>query len=84
MKRAPPCVLAITKLEVTVPKDDYSDIIHLPRPASKHPKMPLAQRAKQFAPFAALGSLDTNHIKPKKISSTKQIIGSNEDETATF
>ncbi len=64
--------------------NNYSDIIHLPRPASKHPKMPLAQRAKQFAPFAALGSLDTNHIKPKKISGTKQIINSSEDEPETF
>ncbi|SFH80206.1 hypothetical protein SAMN04487861_10523 [Selenomonas ruminantium] len=33
----------------------YGDIINLPRPASKrHPSMPLAKRAAQFSPFAAL------------------------------
>ena len=39
-------------------KTDYSDIINLPRPASKHGKMPRPARAKQFAPFAALGKLE--------------------------
>jgi len=32
----------------------YDDIIDLPRPASKHPRMPRINRAAQFAPFAAL------------------------------
>ncbi|HIU17685.1 MAG TPA: hypothetical protein IAB01_04440 [Candidatus Avidesulfovibrio excrementigallinarum] len=32
----------------------YDDIIDLPRPASKYPRMPRAARAAQFAPFAAL------------------------------
>ena len=33
----------------------YGDIINLRRPASKrHPPMPLAKRAAQFSPFAAL------------------------------
>ena len=33
----------------------YEDIMHLSRPVSKtHPKMPIADRAAQFAPFAAL------------------------------
>lgn len=33
----------------------YDDIINLPHPASaSHPKMPLNDRAAQFAPFAAL------------------------------
>lgn len=33
----------------------YDDIINLPHPSSaSHPKMPLQDRAAQFAPFAAL------------------------------
>lgn len=36
----------------------YDDIIGLTRPESKHPKMPLSDRAKLFAPFAALRGYD--------------------------
>lgn len=33
----------------------YDDIIHLPHPTSaRHPRMPMADRAAQFSPFAAL------------------------------
>ena len=36
-------------------KDNYDDIMNLPRPVSKkHPPMPHHDRAAQFAPFAAL------------------------------
>lgn len=36
----------------------YDDIIHLPRPESRHAKMPLIDRAAQFSPFAALTGYD--------------------------
>lgn len=37
----------------------YGDIIDLPHPVSqRHPQMPLADRAAQFSPFAALTGLD--------------------------
>ena len=40
-------------------RDNYEDIIHLPRPVSKkHPPMPLRDRAAQFMPFAALTGYD--------------------------
>jgi len=32
----------------------YDDIVNLPRPESRKPKMPIIDRAAQFAPFAAL------------------------------
>ena len=39
--------------------EDYSDIINLPHHVSRnHPQMPLAARAAQFAPFAALTGYD--------------------------
>ena len=35
--------------------EEYSDIINLPHPESRsHPRMPMENRAAQFAPFAAL------------------------------
>ena len=38
----------------------YDDIINLPHPTSvKHPRMPLSDRAAQFAPFAALSGHST-------------------------
>lgn len=42
------------------PRKVYSDIIDLPHwePSEKHPRMPLYNRAAQFAPFAALSGFD--------------------------
>jgi hypothetical protein len=38
----------------------YDDIINLPHPTSKRfPRMPLAERAAQFSPFAALTGYDS-------------------------
>ena len=40
--------------------DSYEDIIHLPHHQSTvHPQMPRADRAAQFAPFAALTGHET-------------------------
>ncbi len=37
----------------------YDDILYLPHPVSeRHPRMPLSDRAAQFAPFAALTGYD--------------------------
>lgn len=36
----------------------YADIIHQPRPESSHPRMRREERAKLFAPFAALSGHD--------------------------
>lgn len=42
----------------------YDDIIHLPRPESKHPHMSNSDRAKIFSPFAALkGHIEAIHEK---------------------
>lgn len=44
----------------------YDDIIELSRPASKHSKMPVEDRAKIFSPFAALrGYEETARAKEK-------------------
>jgi len=38
----------------------YDDIIDLPHPTSeRHPRMPMANRAAQFSPFAALSGYDS-------------------------
>ncbi len=38
---------------------NYDDIIDLPHPTSeRHPRMPMANRAAQFSPFAALSGYD--------------------------
>ena len=49
--------------------DNYADIINLPHHVSKrHRQMPLAERAAQFAPFAAL----EGHAAA--VSSTAQLV----------
>jgi len=52
--------------------NNYNDIIHLNRPASKHKKLSDDSRAAQFAPFAALNGYEeavreTARITDKKI-----------------
>lgn len=49
----------------------YDDIINLPRPESKYPHMPRANRAAQFSPFAAL----TGH--EEAIHEAKELVNKN-------
>lgn len=55
----------------------YDDIIHLPHPASaRHPRMPMADRAAQFSPFAALSGHgaaieETARLTDRKIELTE-------------
>lgn len=67
------------KLEFMQETTKYDDIIHLPHPVSKtRPQMPIADRAAQFSPFAAL----TGHEAAIKETArlTKQRIELSEDE----
>ena len=51
----------------------YDDIIDLPHPVSeRHPKMPLADRAAQFAPFAALTGYDAAIVEAGRLTGTKR------------
>lgn len=58
-------------------KDDYRDIIDLPAPvSSRHPQMPLQNRAAQFMPFAALTGFgdaidETARVTDKKLELTE-------------
>ena len=58
-------------------KDDYRDIIDLPAPvSSRHPRMPLENRAAQFMPFAALTGFgdaidETARITDEKLELTE-------------
>ena len=50
-------------------RDNYEDIIHLPRPVSKnHPPMPLRDRAAQFMPFAALTGYDARILESARLT----------------
>lgn len=47
----------------------YEDIINLPHHVSvRHPQMPLADRAAQFAPFAALKGYDAAIREAERLS----------------
>lgn len=48
---------------------DYNDIINLPAPTSKtHPRMPMANRAAQFSPFAALTGYDDAVAEERRLT----------------
>ena len=60
-------------------KQDFSDIIHLDRPKSKHPKMSIYDRSAQFSPFAALTGHDeairetARRTQKKRLLSKEQV-----------
>lgn len=49
----------------------YDDIIHLVRPKSDRPSMPVADRAKIFMPFAALKGYDDAIEETKKLTTQR-------------
>ena len=60
----------------------YDDIMYLPHPTSKvHPRMPGANRAAQFAPFAALTGFEGLIAETGRVTE-KQIFLSEDEEAA--
>ena len=59
----------------------YEDILHLPRHVSEvHPRMPAAQRAAQFSPFAALTGYGDAIAETGRLTEARAELG--EDEKA--
>ena len=53
----------------------YDDIINLPHPTStRHPRMPLKDRAAQFAPFAALTGHEAAIKETARLTDEKEIL----------
>ena len=56
--------------------DPYDDIINLPRPVSKkHPPMPMAKRAAQFLPFAALSGFEGEIAETARLTQAAPELG---------
>lgn len=48
---------------------EYESLLHLPHPTSpKHPRMPIGDRAAQFAPFAALTGYDDVIVETARLT----------------
>ena len=61
----------------------YDDIINLPRPvSSKHPPMPMSDRAAQFSPFAALTGYDEAVMEIGRLTDRKHEL--NDEEIAAL
>lgn len=61
----------------------YDDIINLPRPvSSKHPPMPMSDRAAQFSPFAALTGYDEAVMEIGRLTDRKHDL--NDEEIAAL
>lgn len=55
---------------------NYDDIIHLQRPLSKkHPPMPMAKRAAQFLPFAALTGFEGEIAEAARLTEAARSLG---------
>ena len=55
---------------------NYDDIISLPRPVSKkHPPMPMAKRAAQFLPFAALTGFEGEIAEAARLTQAAPELG---------
>lgn len=54
----------------------YDDIIHLQHPASsRHPRMPLCDRAAQFSPFAALTGHEAAVRETARLTDEERVLG---------
>lgn len=60
---------------------DYSDIINLPHPSLKHPRMSLRARAAQFSPFAALDGYEAAVKETERITEEKVELDEYEKES---
>lgn len=59
---------------------DYSDMIHMERPASAHPKMDIGNRAKQFIPMDALRGFSVAVLTKQREKQLVARINLSEDE----
>ncbi len=58
---------------------DYDDIIDMPHHVSEtHPQMPLADRAAQFSPFAALTGYDAAIVETARLTDMKHELSESE------
>jgi hypothetical protein len=62
-------------------KQGYEDLIRLPHPTSAvHPRMPEADRAAQFAPFAALSGYDAEIAESERQTAERATLSDSEME----
>ncbi len=62
-------------------EDNYKDIINMPHPVSKkHPHMPIADRAAQFSPFAALTGYNEVIAEASRLTDKKFELSENQTE----
>lgn len=62
-------------------KKDYSDIIYMERPQSKHPKMSIYDRSAQFSPFAALTGHDDAIQETARLTEKRRILDKEQIQT---